>query len=144
MCTMLLNQLLGICLIFLKQVHTWFLEIAFVWEFGVCVCVCVYVCASMPKGIHMKGMHNNRFYSFSVFIWHLLLINLMSMVLVTLHIVNAWLRRQSWCPTTSHRKRCFNYLAVATRQSASFTKVSGQMHSNAFKRRLAFGFTVIH
>ena len=31
---------------------------------------------------------------------------------------------------------------VATRQSASVIKVSGQMHSNAFKSRLAFGFTV--
>ena len=36
-----------------------------------------------------------------------------------------------------------NYLAVAARQSASIIKVSGQKHSNEFKRRLFFSFTVI-
>ena len=27
-----------------KAQHTWFLEIALVWEVGMCVCVCVCVC----------------------------------------------------------------------------------------------------
>ena len=39
--------------------------------------------------------------------------------------------------------RHINYLAVATRQSASVIKVSVRMHSDAFKRRLAFSFIVI-
>ena len=36
-----------------------------------------------------------------------------------------------------------NYQAVATIQSILFIKVSGQICSDAFKSRLAFGFTVI-
>ena len=38
---------------------------------------------------------------------------------------------------------CFNYTTVATRQSSLVIKVNGQMHTDAFKRRLAFSFTVI-
>ena len=36
-----------------------------------------------------------------------------------------------------------NYLAVATRWSTSFIKVSGRMRSDEFKRKLGFSFTVI-
>ena len=36
-----------------------------------------------------------------------------------------------------------NYLAVATRWSILVIKVSGRMHSDEFKRRLGFSFTVI-
>ena len=39
--------------------------------------------------------------------------------------------------------RHINYLTVATRRSASVVKVSGQMHSDVFKRRLAFSLIVI-
>ena len=37
----------------------------------------------------------------------------------------------------------FNNLAVPIRQIASIVKVSGQMCSEIFKRRLGFSFTVI-
>ena len=36
-----------------------------------------------------------------------------------------------------------NYLAIVTSWSISVIKVSGQIHSDAFKNRLAFGFAVI-
>ena len=42
---------------FLNQAHTCFLEIAFVQEVGMRVCVFVYVCVSAPgllKTIHLK------------------------------------------------------------------------------------------
>ena len=42
--------------------------------------------------------------------------------------------------STSYKKE---HPTVATRQSTSVIKVSGQMHSDAFKRRLLFSFTVI-
>ena len=35
-----------------------------------------------------------------------------------------------------------NYLAIVTRWKALFIKVSGQMCSDEFKRRLGFSFTV--
>ena len=35
------------CSVFLNQARAWFLEIAFVREVGVCVCICVSVC---PRG----------------------------------------------------------------------------------------------
>ena len=72
----------------------------------------------------------------------LLSINWKSVVLVTQLIVHAKQRCPSWC-RTSHRRRRINYLAVATRWSASIIKVSGRMHSDKFKRRLGFSFTVI-
>ena len=36
-----------------------------------------------------------------------------------------------------------SYYTIIERRSSLVIKVSGQMHSNAFKRRLAFSFTVI-
>ena len=38
---------------FLNQAHAWFLEIAFVWNVGMCVCVCVSA-PGLLKAIHMK------------------------------------------------------------------------------------------
>ena len=52
----------------------------------------------------------------------------MSMALVAQHIMNTCQK---------------DYKAVATRWSASVIRVSGQIFSNAFKRGLAFSFTVI-
>ena len=50
--------------------HTWFLEIAFVRDVGMCVCVCVRVCVSAPKVINyihvMLNLYNqlNKFVAF--------------------------------------------------------------------------------
>ena len=70
------------------------------------------------------------------FIWHLLLINWMGVALVTQCIMNPW-QRQSWCHT-SHRRRYFNYLAIATRRSTSVIKANKRMCSDTFKWRLPF------
>ena len=34
-----------------RPARAWFLEIAFVWEVSMCVCVCVDVCVSAPKAM---------------------------------------------------------------------------------------------
>ena len=112
---------------------------------------CQYVCLSVyphPRALIISGLiwcdighvwlGKPVLQLFSLF----LLINWMGMALVTQHVVHTWQRCQSWC-CTIHRRRRINYLAVATRQSTSFIKVSGQMHSNEFKRRLGFNFTII-
>ena len=59
----------------------------------------------------------------------------MGVALVTQHVVHARQR--------CHKRRHINYLAVATRWSTLVIKVSEQMHSNEFKRRLDFSFTVM-
>ena len=43
---------------FLNQVCTWFIEMAFVWEVGMRVCVCLYlsVCVCLPTGL-LKIIH---------------------------------------------------------------------------------------
>ena len=71
----------------------------------------------------------------------LLSINWKGMALVTQRIVHAMQRCRSWCHI-SHGRRRINYLAV-TRQSALIIKVSWQMHSDEFKWRLGFAFTII-
>ena len=40
---------------FLNQAHTWFIEIAFIWEVGMRVCLSLYVRPSgLSKTIHIK------------------------------------------------------------------------------------------
>ena len=48
------------------------------------------------------------------------------------------LAKKQSCYHTSQRRRHFNNLEVAKRQSASIKKISGYMHSNAFKGKLGF------
>ena len=69
-------------------------------------------------------------------------INWMGVALVTQRVMHATQKCQSWC-CTNHGRRRINYLAVATRRSTSVIKVNGRMHSDEFKRRLDFSFTVI-
>ena len=57
---------------------------------------------------------------------------------VTQHVVNAY--QEDYGNVVLAAKIT---LKVATRQSALVIKVSGQMCSNAFKRRLPFSFTII-
>ena len=73
--------------------HTWFLEITFVWEVGmhVCVCVCVCVCPQAIKNYsHEMSLNNqsNKSYFFSFYIRHLLSILLKGVALVTKHVVS--------------------------------------------------------
>ena len=57
--------------------------------------------------------------------------------IIVTHVVNACLPKVTWYwPQKEH-------LTGATRRSASVIEVSGRMHSNAFKRKLAFGFALI-
>ena len=135
---------------FLNQAHTafgharaWFLEIALV-RVSVCMCVCVCVCLPLrpliTSGVIWCGIDRVRlvkqvlrlFPAFNYFIQHLPSIKWMGMVISTKHVVNA----------------CQGDTVLATkglpeRRSTSFIKVSGRMRNNAFKRRLAFSFTVI-
>ena len=105
---------------------------------SVCLSFCLCICSSFPRALittQVKCICSNwlnQSYSFLVsFIQHLPLINRMDVALVTQHIVNPCQRRQSW-HCTSHRKG-FNNATLVTRQSASVIKVSGCMHSDAFK-----------
>ena len=111
---------------------------------GMCVCVCVSVCPP-PRALITSGVIYivcdwlNKFHSFSLllityFIWHLLSIKWMGVAIWTQHVVNAC-QRLRWRVTTTKE--------TPERRSASFIKVSGQMHSDAFKTRPAFSFTVV-
>ena len=110
------------------------------------MCVCVYV--STPRPLITSGMIwcdvgclwlvKPILQLFSL----LPLINWIGMTLVTQCIMHARQRYWSW-HCTSHRRRCINYLVVATRWSALVIKMSGRMHSDEFKRCLGFSFTVI-
>ena len=68
--------------------------------------------------------------------------NWKGVALVTQRVLHSRKKCQSW-HCTSHRRRHINYIAVATRRSASVIKVSGWMRIDEFKRRLGFSFTVI-
>ena len=97
----------------------------------VCACVCVHVhehacmrtcvCVSLPpKTLITSGMiwtlcdWLNKFMAFPI----QFLYKWIGMVLVTQHVLNTWERRWS-LHCISHRRRCVNYLAVATRQRTS-------------------------
>ena len=63
------------------------------------------------------------------------------MALVTQHIVSASKENKVYSTLTTDGG--VFYLTVATRSSALVIKVSVRKHSDAFKRRLGFSFTVI-
>ena len=69
-------------------------------------------------------------------------INCIGVALVIQCTVHARQRCQSW-RLTIHRRRRISYLAIATRRTASFIKVSGWMRRDSFKRRLGFSFIII-
>ena len=118
----------------------WFLEIILSTNVGVCVCVC-----PPPRALttsHLKGMHNNQirqFYSLSVSIVTLAINKLNEFGLSnTVH--------RECLPKKTKVKQYWlqkDYQGVPASRNVSIIKVSGQMHSNTFKRRLGFHFTVI-
>ena len=109
---------------------------------SVCVCLCVCLRALIASGVIWCDIGRMWLVKPALQLFRILpSINWKGVVLVTQHIVHDRQRCQSW-HSTSHRRRHINYLAVATRQNALVIKVSRQIHSNEFKRRLGFSFTV--
>ena len=113
----------------------------------VCLCVCLSLCLLLWAliTIDMIWCDKGRVWLVKpvLQLFSLLLsINWMAVALVTQRIAHTRQRCWSW-RCTIHRRRCINYLVVATRRSTSFIKVSGQMHNDKFKRRLGFSFTLI-
>ena len=110
----------------------------------VCVCVCVSVCPP-PRPLVTSGMIwfdidcvwlvkqvLQLFPLFICFIWHLLSIKWMGVALVT---------QEFWTLANKAKVKWYyiqkEHPMVATRQNTSVIKMSGQMCSDAFKRRLA-------
>ena len=134
---------------FLNQVCVAFSHTRLVSWNRICLCVgmCVCLCVSTLKALITSGMiwcDIGRVWLVKsiVQVFNLLpSINWMGVALVIQCVMHARQRCWRWRHTI-HRKRRINYLAVATRWSALFIKVNGQMHSDRFKR-LGFSFTVI-
>ena len=117
-----------------------------------CVCVCVYVCVCVSVCVSAPESTNNQWcdmvwyrlcvwhkvYSFPLLLitlWHLPSIEWMDVAILTQHVVNACQRKLRWCGTS--------YETTTQKMERIIYKVSGQMRRTAFKRRPAFGFTVI-
>ena len=92
------------CLVFLKLL--WFVR-----QY-VCVCLCVAPRALITRSMICCDIEHvwlvkhvlPIFPAFSCFIWYLLLIKwIISMVLLTQHVVNSCQRRLSWCGTSNRR-----------------------------------------
>ena len=108
------------------------------------MCVCLSVCVSASEAINNQWCDIDR-------VW---LVKQVLRLFPLLHMafsIDKMDGRGHF--NTAHRERLpkktkVMWYVLATkglpkRQSPSFIKVSGQMHNNAFKRRLAFSFTVI-
>ena len=138
--------------VFLNQVHATEGCTGLVsWNcFGSHVGMCVYLCVSVcpPPALITSGMiwcdidHVwlvkqilRLFPAFNYFIWHLPSIKWIGVTILIQHIVNACQRKLRWFGT--------NYKRTTRKRSTSLIKVSRQMHSDAFKRRHVFSFTVI-
>ena len=102
---------------FLNQASTWFLEIAFVREVGVCLC--------LPPGylreIKSEWPIKQVLLPFSFSVWHLLSILLMGGALIMKRVVSYFQRRAICC--SFHNKRCLISCTLLTRQRASVLKV---------------------
>ena len=115
------------------------------WYVCVCVCVSVYppLRILITSGVIWCDMGRLWLVKPILQLFSLLpSINWMGMALVTQCVMHTRQRCWSW-HCTIHRRRLINYLAVATTWSASVIKMSGQIHSNEFKRRLGFSFTIM-
>ena len=92
------------------------------------VCACVPACTSAPEAINNKPRERHNWimkpYSHSVSLYDTA-INKLGIALATPWVVNA-------CQRSTNKSESFNYKL----------KVSGRMHSNAFKRRLGLSFNV--
>ena len=123
--------------------HTWFLEIILFARRYVFLPVCPPLRALITSGMIWCDIGHVWLVKQVLRLFSILpSINWKGLALVTQGAMHAKQRCQSWCHT-SHRRRRINYLAVATRWSATVIKVSGWMHSDDFKRRQDFSFTVI-
>ena len=113
--------------------------------FGSCVSMCAYVCVSAPRPLIASGViwcdWLSKFYGFSVFqVFHMTL---------AIDKMNGRGLSNSTLWTPANKTKVTRYwpqkerLTAATRCMASVIKMSGQMHSNTYKRRLAISLTVI-
>ena len=112
---------------------------------GMCVCVCVFVWVSALEGINNHWC-DMVWYRLGVIGWtrstSFQFIAIDRLDEIDLNNTVCHILQASW-HCTIHKRKCINYLAVAIRQSTSVIKVSGQMRSDKFKRRLGFSFTLI-
>ena len=150
-----LKQLIGWVIMIVFKTGACQLQASMHWFFENaldCVSVCTYVrvcvlCVCSPlRALITSGAiltmcdWLNKFMAFplfSSFILHLLLIKLILVALVN---------STSWIPAKKTKVRnavLKEHPTVATRWGASIMKVSGWIHSDTFKRRLAFSFTVM-
>ena len=114
----------------------------------VCVFVCVSVCPSLRALITSGVMWcdigcarlvkqvSQLFPAFNYFIGHLPSITWMGVAILTQHVMNTCQKKLRWCGTSYKR------ITRETERFINFIKVSGRMHSDIFKRRPAFSFTV--
>ena len=129
------TQLLCILLcLFLNQAHAWLLDIIFVQNVDMLVCMhaCMFVCGSASEDINNQwcdmvwcrpcviGWTSLQLFPISFFI-HLISIQWMVVALATQVVVHTWQRRWNWCltshitevvyrlPSSSNKMGCFSY-----------------------------------